>query len=341
LRILLTSRHRYPAGGSAGTGRRANPRSSGGAPIIHDLLAKGLAELGHEVYYHLEGHDRPPPEGVRFVEEPRCDVDIHHYYNSCFLHVAPAVEALAARGVPWIATCHVDARGRPSPVPAHRRGQLPANWVVVSQTLARLYGHRRCVLNGVDPSEFIYSASKGDYLLFVSRADAAESKGIDRALALARAAGLKLAVMACSTSDAVMDSLAGRCRDAGAAFVGDVRGRHKAELFAGARALLFPSRLNEAFGLVIAEALMSGTPVIASRRGACPELVSPDVGFACDTWDDYLRAVARLGDIRPEACRARALAEFHYLRMARDYVNEYRAEVENRVTSTNLIGSAG
>ena len=60
-----------------------------------------------------------------------------------------------------------------------------------------LYGHRRCVLNGVDPSTLIYSASKDDYLLFVSRAEAAEAKGIDQAIEL-RAPRVRLVVMASS-----------------------------------------------------------------------------------------------------------------------------------------------
>jgi glycosyltransferase involved in cell wall biosynthesis len=309
-------------------GRRASPRTTGGASIIHDLLAKGLAELGHEVSYHLEyGHDLPPPEGVRFVDSPPRDLDIHHYYNSWFLHLATTAHELAARGIPWIVSCHVDGNGIDHPMPGHRRGDVPANWVMVSQTLAQLYGHRRCVLNGVDPSTLTFSASKDGYFLFVSRAEAAEAKGIDQAIELSRAAGFKLVVMASATSDAVMDDLGRRCRQAGTEFLGDVRGAHKAELFAGARALLFPTQLNEAFGLVIAEALMSGTPIIASNRGACPELVTPDVGFVCETRDDYFRAIDRIGDIRPEACRAKAMAEFHYHRMARDYVREYTVEI--------------
>jgi glycosyltransferase involved in cell wall biosynthesis len=337
LRILLTSRHRYPAGGSVGMGRRPNSRTTGGASIIHDLLAKGLAELGHEVFYQLEyGHDLPPPQGVQFVNSPPHDVDIHHYYNSWFLHLATTVHELAAWGIPWIASCHIDGTGTDQFVPGHRRGDVPTNWVVVSRTLARLYGHRRCVPNGIDPSVMVYSASKGDYFLFASRAEAAQAKGIDQAIELSRASGVKLVVMASSTSDAVMDDLLRRCKRGGTEFVGDVRGAQKAELFAGARALLFPTQLNEAFGLVIAEALMSGTPVIASRRGACTELVTPDVGFVCETRDDYLRAVDRIGDISAEACRAKAMAEFHYLRMARDYVREYRIEIENHRVGANV-----
>jgi glycosyltransferase involved in cell wall biosynthesis len=118
------------------------------------------------------------------------------------------------------------------------------------------------------------------------------------------------------------------CVAAGAECLGDVRGRAKAELYAGARALLLPTRLNEGCPLVIIEALMSGTPVIASARGGCPDMVTPDVGFICETVDDYARAVAATGDILPEACRRHALERYHYLRMSQDYVREYRREME-------------
>ena len=65
----------------------------------------------------------------------------------------------------------------------------------------------------------------------------------------------------------------------GIEFVGEIYGTQKSELFAGAQAVLFPTLINEPFGLVIAEALMSGTPVICSDNGACQELIDSEVGF--------------------------------------------------------------
>src|SRR5205085_5150811 len=88
----------------------------------------------------------------------------------------------------------------------------------------------------------------------------------------------------------------------------------------------FPTRVNEAFGLGMAEALMSGTPVICSDKGACPEIISPDVGFVCRTDRDYLLALRNLAKISPQACREKAMREFHYRRMAADYVAEYEKE---------------
>ncbi|MGH9763333.1 MAG: glycosyltransferase, partial [Blastocatellia bacterium] len=92
-------------------------------------------------------------------------------------------------------------------------------------------------------------------------------------------------------------------------------------------ALVLPTRVNEAFGLCIAEALMSGTPVICSDKGACPELVSGDVGFVCKDHADYVRAFSLIKTIDSKACRERALKEFHYLRMATDYLREYKREL--------------
>jgi glycosyltransferase involved in cell wall biosynthesis len=76
-----------------------------------------------------------------------------------------------------------------------------------------------------------------------------------------------------------------------------VGGRRKAELIAGARALLFPIRWDEPFGIVVAEAMVSGTPVITTPRGSMPELVTPDVGFLCQNESELEEAIRRVGDV--------------------------------------------
>ena len=87
------------------------------------------------------------------------------------------------------------------------------------------------------------------------------------------------------------------------------------------------SRGNEAFGLVLVEALISGTPVICSDQGACPEIISSEVGFVCRNRTEYREAVDRLETISPSTCREKALREYHYLSMAADYVKEYEIEI--------------
>lgn len=72
---------------------------------------------------------------------------------------------------------------------------------------------------------------------------------------------------------------------------------------------------------------MSGTPIIASTNGSCPELVTPDVGFVCENEKEYRDAIELIQTVPPTACRAKAMKDFHYLRMAADYVREYESEI--------------
>jgi glycosyltransferase involved in cell wall biosynthesis len=313
VRILVNSHHRYPA--------RMFPVSNGGiaGARITDSIVRGLAELGHEVLYHLfRGAARPPPDGVTLVEEIPYDdrADILHIQGP------DSTEPFDSRGRPWVRTCHVDLVVR-----GDSREHATDNWIYVSRTLARAYGRRRYVYNGIEPEEFAYSESKDDYLLFMCCLDRAWPKGIETALAVSDASGLELKIAGSANDPEALRRVQAACAGRNVTLLGEVRGQQKAELLAGARALVFPTRVNEAFGVVLAEALISGTPVITSDRGACPELVSGDVGFVCSNLEQYLAALERVGSISPAACRAKAMAQFHYLRMAGEYVREYEVEL--------------
>lgn len=320
MRVLLSSDYKYPAAPRVGAGPRPRRFPSASGYMLHDLLAKGLAELGHEVSYLVRrANDEPMPPGVRHVRAPTFDADVYH---TLAYHDEGLIAEHEARRRPWVATCHIDMRAR-----GLERGRTTESWIFVSRTLARLHGRERYVLNGIDPSEYVYSETKRDYVLYMSTMNWEMKKGLDVALSLARRVGFRLVVAGTGNDRESIRRAAGLCREAGANYVGDVRGRRKAELLAGARAFLFPTKVDEAFGLGMAEALMSGTPVICSDRGACPEVISPDVGFVCRDEAEYVLALERVGSISPRACREKAFGEYHYLRMAADYVKEYEKEV--------------
>src|SRR5215813_33934 len=320
MRILLSSPHRYPADDAIGSGLSPKQFPSGSAFAVHDLIAKGLGELGHTVFYRLdEGASRPLPSGVTLVSRSIPNVDILHTYP---FSDADLIRCLESRHKPWVATCHGDIGARGIP-----RRNAARNWIFVSRTLARLHRRRRYVLNAVDPSQYLYSSTKDDYVLFMSSVERPLEKGLDLALSLAKQKGFNLLVAGTATTRARVEVTAKLCKGAGARYFGDIRGPQKAEVLAGAKALLFPSRLKEGFGLPLAEALMSGTPVICSDQGACPEIISSDVGFVCKQYEDYLRALDQIHHIDPQACRDKALKEFHYLRMAGEYAGEYEKEI--------------
>ncbi|HMG33500.1 MAG TPA: glycosyltransferase [Blastocatellia bacterium] len=319
MRIYLSSGHKYP-GWKYGV-----PSHS-----VHDLLAKGLAELGHEVRYHLkEGCETQLPEGVVPVSEVRGDEDILHIN-----HLPLEVERNPI--LPWVHSVHSDLLYQ-----GVAREKAKPNYIYVSQTLARIHQSDRYVWNGLDPADFIYSETKSDYFLFVCAGDvhkALHVKGLDLAFRIASDSGVRLKVAGGTGGQDENARFGDLCRANGAIFLRMVHGKRKAELFAGAKALLFPTQANEAFGLPIAEALVSGTPVIASDKGAIPELLDRRVGFACSDESDYRAAVENLKRIAPIECRRVALERFHYLAMAQGYVAEYQKEIGSIQVPRTMAG---
>ena len=330
MRILLSSDHEYPAANQNGSGLHPKQFPSGSGYILHDLLAKGLAELGHDVFYLVRRAHASAPEGVKLIVEPVQDVDILHTISG---RDAALIEESRK---PWVATCHMDERTRGR----ERDGMVP-NWIYVSRTLAQLHGSERYVWNGIDPAEYIYSETKDDYFLFMSTMDWGTQKGLDVVLSLSEQLGFKLVVAGTGESYERIAQVQKMCREAGAKYVGDVRGNEKAELLAGAKGFLFPTKLDEAFGLGMVEALMSGTPVICSDRGACPEIISSEVGFVCSNEDQYAAAIEKISMIDARACREKAMRDYHYHAMATGYLREYEIELAGTAVESARTAVAG
>jgi len=329
MRVLLAATHNYPARASVGSGLRPTRYPSGSGGALHDLIAKGLAELGHDVFYLVPHAVDQRPTGITLIGEPMRNAEVLHTLSD--FH-GDLTHEWQARGKPWVTTWHMDPKAYRElrrTLEAGGQDHPPSrdNWIFVSRTVAQMHGRSRHVCNGVDPGEYSFSETKGDYLLFMSSMDWGLAKGLDVALSLSGQLGFKLVVAGASVDQERINRVAELCRKAKADYVGDVRGSAKADLLAGARALLFPTKIDEAFGLGMVEALMSGTPVICSNLGACPEIVSSEVGFVCATPQDYVEAIGRIGEISPAACRARAMSNYHYMRMSRDYVREYEREI--------------
>jgi hypothetical protein len=318
VRVLLVSDHRYPAFGTRGTGLHPREYPSGSSYYLHDLLALGLAEEGHEVFYLLgDGGESSLPRGVNRVSNALPQADICHSLVRPPRLAEEAAQFASRLGIPCLLTCH---KVQPGCV-------AEPNWLFVSQSHARAYGRSRVVLNGVHPDDCIFSETKRDYLLFMSAMDRATEKGLDSALTLSIRGGFRLIVAGTGPDCATISRISALCAAAGAQYVGDVRGEEKAELMAGARALLFPSRMTEGCPLVILEAMLSGTPVISSTCGGSVEIVTPETGFLCETEEQWLDAIDRLDRISSAHCREVGLTKFHYRRMVRDYVAEYEREI--------------
>jgi glycosyltransferase involved in cell wall biosynthesis len=88
--------------------------------------------------------------------------------------------------------------------------------------------------------------------------------------------------------------------------------------------MLFPIEWDEPFGLVVGESMACGTPVIAFRRGAMPELISHGkTGYLCDNVDDMVSAIGAIDQLDRRACRAAVIERFAPDVIAKDYEKLY------------------
>ncbi len=112
----------------------------------------------------------------------------------------------------------------------------------------------------------------------------------------------------------------------GIEYIGAVNDEQKNRLLGQAAAMIVPIQWDEPFGIVFAESLACGTPVIATPRGAVPEIIEHGThGFHIKDVDDGVAAVAKLASIDRALCRERALQRFASDVIAREYVRLYHA----------------
>lgn len=109
-------------------------------------------------------------------------------------------------------------------------------------------------------------------------------------------------------------------------FIGPVAGQDKWDLLAGAKATLMPIQWDEPFGLVAVESLAVGTPVIATCRGALPEILVNGVsGFVVDSVEEMSQRIKDLNQIDRGDCRKRVEEEFTAKKMTEKYIELYRS----------------
>jgi glycosyltransferase involved in cell wall biosynthesis len=182
------------------------------------------------------------------------------------------------------------------------------------------------VHNPIDVDVWPPPERKLDYLLWIGRMHPV--KGPHRAIEVARATGRRL-VLAGPVQPGFEEfyraHVAPHVDGDAVCYVGEVGGARKHQLFAEAHALLMPIRWPEPFGMVMVEALASGTPVIAFSSGAAPEIVDHgETGFLVDDEDERAAAVEAAGDLDPARCRQHVAERWSPDRIAAGYEAVYR-----------------
>ena len=325
---------------------RVPPTAYGGTERVVSYLTEALVQMGHDVTLFASADSVTSarlvgvvPRGLRLDPAGRDPLVWHTIMMDMVLEQAPSFEVIHFHTdvlhLPLVGRCTTPclatAHGRldlPDLKPLFRRfPEQPMVSISDSQRAPLAWlNWRATVHHGLPLGLYSFHPEPGDYFAFVGRIS--PEKRVDRAIGIAKACGTPLRIAAkvdaadreyfASTIEPLLDHPL-------VAYLGEVGDAGKDDLIGHARALLMPIDWPEPFGLVMIEALACGTPVIAWRHGAVPEVIDDGVtGFVVDSLEQAIAAAGNIGTISRQRCRETFERRFSARVMARAYLDVYR-----------------
>lgn len=332
------------------------PSGYGGTEWVVKQLCDGLTARGHQVVLYASGDSRTAAE-LRFVFPQQIP---QHMWRSSYeaRHAGFALADILSRRAgqsfdlvhdhsgfmvasvagrlplpPTLHTIHCSFNEETRDFYAQFGDSLTFNGISAYQRSMGPPGMRWAgvVHNAILLEDWPYHAEKDDYLLAFGRV--CEDKGFHLAIEVARRTGRKL-VMAGVLQPQCVEYFEREIEpqlDDQVQYLGEVDGDLRRQLFSRAAGFLFPILWPEPFGLVMIEAMATGTPVIALRHGSVDEVLEDGVtGFIVNDVDEMTARVAQLDEIDGQACRRRVEALFTVDRLLDEYEAIYNTLLKER-----------
>lgn len=328
------------------------PKLYGGTERVVSYLTEELVRQGHEVTLFASGDSVTQarlvaPCACSLRLDPGCvDQTAHHIlmleqvcqqadeFDIIHFHVDYLHFPLSRRyGLANVTTLH----GRlniPDLVPLYQEfSDMPIVSISNSQRQPLSWVNwQGTVYHGLPLDLYTFHQTPGQYLAFVGRIS--PEKRVDRAIEIAKRSGIPLKIAAKVDRvdrDYFDEQIKPLLDHPLVEYIGEIGDAEKDEFLGNAYALLFPIDWPEPFGLVMIEAMACGTPVIAYRNGAVPEVLDDGIsGFIVDNLDDAVRAVQRVDTLDRQRCRQIFEQRFSASRMAQDYVAIYQQILDAR-----------
>ncbi|MDP1883887.1 MAG: glycosyltransferase family 4 protein [Candidatus Moranbacteria bacterium] len=333
--------------------KKVPPEKYGGSELVVANLAQGLTESGHEVTTFACGGSAVQGELVSVISQPMHELvggfkwdgiqpyeflsyfelgkrlkDFDIVHNHMGLHPIALAPYLH---IPMVTTLHSSL---PPDFPYLAEAFKEYPFVSISDAQRKLspqLNYVATVYHGIDVKSFQPNFEKKDSH-FVFLGTLSENKGIDMAVRLAHRLGVNLTIAGeiREVDKQFLDEKVLKYIDGERIkFIGEIGHTEKVKLLASASALLFPSRWNEAFGLVMVEALACGTPVIALDNGAVPEVLKDgETGYITKDELSFGDAMKKIDGISRKKCREEAEAIFDISVMAKNYEKIYKSLME-------------
>ncbi len=179
------------------------------------------------------------------------------------------------------------------------------------------------VYNGIDLSNLTFREQPGEKLVHYGRIHM--DKGTHLAIKVAKKCGMDLIIAGIIQDQEYFDTLvAPHVNDSSIRYIGPVNPAQRDALLKEAYAVIHLNTIPERFGLVMAESMAAGIPVIAMDLGSCREVIKDrQTGYLVNSVEEAVEAIARIDRIDRRTCRRRVEENFTIDRMAERYERVY------------------
>ena len=316
------------------------PAAYGPWEQVTSHLTEGLVRQGVDVTLFATGTSQTkaklvPTVAAGYEERPGGDVKVMEYS-----HIGQVMQRAAEFDIvhnqfdfmPLGYAPHIKAKmvttvhgfGSERIVPIYERFNNRCAYVSISDSNRHpKLDYAATVYNGIETSQFTVREQPGDYLLYFGRIH--PEKGAAEAIQIAKQSGKRLVMAGLVQDQGYFErEVKPHIDDQQVKYVGNVGPAQRDELLGGALGLLHPISFDEPFGLSVAEAMMTGTPVIATNRGSMPELIRDGkTGFLTSSVGEAAGAVDRLKELSRVDTAGIARARFSVERMVEGYLKVY------------------
>lgn len=330
--------------------KKVPPDKYGGVEVVVADLAHGLTQLGHEVTTFACGGSNVAGKLVPVVKKPLYQLSkgfnwdyispyeflsyfelakrvnqldiIHNHMGFHLLALSPMIKK------PILTTLHSSL---PPDFPYLATAFAGQPYVSISKAqrqLAPKLNYLATVYHGIDTTTYVDNHPNDKKVGFVFIGTLSKNKGVDIAIKTARQLKIPLTIAGEIRSSekkfldiAVYPFIDGKK----IRLLGEISTKEKIKLLSQASAVLMPSRWQEAFGLVAIEAMACGSPVVALKNGALPEIITDGkTGYLAKNEKMFVVAATKIDKISRDHCRKVAVNQFDRLIMAKKYLSLYR-----------------
>jgi len=323
------------------------PERYGGTELVVSHIAEELVKRGHEVTVFASKDSKTSARIVAVTEKNLYDTfgsfkwdnleydiieteivgrlssefDILHNHNGFVpLAITPLIKT------PMITTLHSSLSPQPESLARAFKDRFFVSISNAQRNLAPYLHYIKTVYHGIDVERFPFSSIPGGYLMFLGTFS--PYKGPDTAIRIAKE--LKIPIVLAGEirkefEDFYHKEIASKEDGKEVIIKGELSFEEKVELLKNAMALLMPVRWQEAFGLVMIEAMACGTPVIGFNKGAIPEVIEEGrTGFVVNCVKEAREAVLNIHKIDRAYCRKVVKERFSLKRMVAEYESLYK-----------------